>query len=148
MPAHDEYGKKLLAEILGSRWSSTSPQRSIAWGPVRADLDGIIKTPDGKSALCAVEIEAKVYKQIRGAMLDLANHPAPKKLLVIIRAQKALGSEDKIRGHCEDVWKEIGYDNPGDFKLVVLKGTGKLQAPDADKELLVRGLCELGVIPS
>ncbi len=146
MGAHDKYGKKLLGEILGARWSTLTSSRSYDWGGVRADLDGVIRSAETRVVECAVEIEAKVYKQIRGAILDLAYHSAPKKLLVIIRAQAALGSEEKVRGHCAEVWKEIGDPDSAAFRIVVLKGTGDRPSPDLDKGLLIQALHELGIL--
>lgn len=90
---HDDYGKKLFAELLGKRWDSRASERWLDEGGVWADLDGVIWSTDYLTIECAVEIEAKVYKQIRGTIVDLALHPAPKKLLGVIRAQSQLGPE-------------------------------------------------------
>lgn len=145
--SHDRYGKELLASILGGRWRSRlDDERSFSMGGVRADLDGIIRSADMGTVECAVEIEARVYKQIRGAILDLAWHPAPRKLLVIIRAQEQLGSEDKVRAHCSYVWKRLAGDDRSPFRLVLLKGTGSIPCHDEDRASLITALTELELI--
>ena len=102
MGKHDEYGKRLFSSILGRRWVEYGEIRSVQMGGVRADLDGVILSEDLARVECAVEIEAKIYKQIRGALVDLASHSAPRKLFVVIPAQYQLGTAEKTRAHCFD----------------------------------------------
>jgi hypothetical protein len=99
---------------------------------VRADLDGIILSEDSARIECAVEIEAKIYKQIRGAILDLAWHSAPRKMLVVIRAQPQLGTEEKACAHLMFVWQKLATGANVPFELVVLRGTGKTPMEDDD----------------
>ena len=102
---HDEYGKRLFTPILGKRWiTRLDKNRSVEMARVRADLDGIVLSKGLGRVECAVEIEARTYKQIRGAILDLAWHSAPRKMLVIILAQPQLGNDRKAREHCTFVW--------------------------------------------
>ncbi len=109
---HDAYGKKLFESLLGRQWcSSLEPSRCIEMNGVRADLDGVIRGEDLHSIECAVEIEARTYKQIRGGIVDLAWHPAPKKLLVVMRAQPQLGSEERVIRHCSYVWDRLSAGN-------------------------------------
>ncbi len=145
MGIHDDYGKDLFHELLGDRWSPDDFRRSVEQAGVRADLDGVIKAKDGRSVECAVEIDARVYKQIRGAMVDLALHPAPKKLLVIIKAQAQLGSTSKIIKHWSYVWKEIAGTGRGRFALAVLEGTGADPLPEVDLALLQKALAALEI---
>ena len=148
MGQHDEYGKVLLRELLGERWDDYAPERSVDESGVRADLDGIIWSGSGetKEVQCAVEIEARVYKQIRGAVVDLALHPAPKKLLVVIRAQPQLGGRDKILRHLRYVWEQVTFGRRGEFQLVCLEGTGDTPAEDKDKNILAEALREMMVL--
>jgi len=125
MGNHDDYGKGLMANLLGARWSSYDYRHSIDEAGGIAYLDGVITAPDGQKIECAVEIEARVYKQIHGAIVDLALHPAPKKLLIVIKAQ-SLGSENKIKKHCEYVWQQIAGNVHGLFVVTVLKVPGML----------------------
>ncbi|HEV2175735.1 MAG TPA: hypothetical protein VGW33_00800 [Terriglobia bacterium] len=113
MASHDKYGKELMHQLLGDRWSSYDSQRSIAEAGVRADLDDVIIALDSQQVECAVEIEARVYKQIRGAIVDLALHSAPKKLLVVIKAQPQLGDTPKVIKHCTYVWQQVAGTGHG-----------------------------------
>jgi len=146
MGNHDDYGKQLMSRLLGSRWSSCDSRRSIDEGGVRADLDGIISARDNSNVECAVEIEARVYKQIRGAMVDLALHPAPKKLLVVIKAQPQLGDATRIEKHCRHIWQEIAGSNRGQFFMTVLKGTGNDPRQQVDLELLSETLRNMKIL--
>nr|BEL01512.1 hypothetical protein DMOBY_13650 [Dehalococcoides mccartyi] len=140
MGKHDDYGKILFQELFGDkRWSASSPERIIDESGVQAYLDGIIYSKDG-SVEYAVEIEARVYKQIRGAIVDLALHKAPKKLLVIMRAQSQLGTEEKIIEHCSFVWRELAGQDRGVFQVICLSGTGNAPAFEEDKRLLMEKL--------
>jgi hypothetical protein len=145
--SHDEYGKMIFSTVLGRRWASNlCHQRCVEMGGVRADLDGVIWSENLTQVEAAVEIEARTYKQIRGAMLDLAFHSAPKKLLVVILAQPQLGSEQKARRHLEHVWKRLTIAGScGDFRLVVLKGTGSDPMLEQDRTLIMQALAELGI---
>lgn len=144
---HDEYGKRLLSLILGKRWMSRlDDDRSMEMAGVRADLDGFILSEDLSRVECAVEIEARTYKQIRGGMLDLAWHPAPRKMLVIILAQPQLGNDKKARAHCMFVWEKLTKGQNMPFELVVLRGTGAYRMDEADRLLLTDALKRLGLI--
>ncbi len=145
MGKHDEYGKCLFADLLGPRWDSLAFERSIDEAGVRADLDGVIRSRDSRAIECAVEIEARVYKQIRGAIVDLALHPTRKKLLVIIRAQPQLGSKEKTTSHCTYIWQQLAAENRGEFAMVVLEGTGDTPMPEVDKHRITQALLSLGI---
>lgn len=146
MGKHDDYGKELLTHLLGARWDSYTPKRSLFEGGVRADLDGVIWSRDGAEVECAVEIEARVYKQIRGAIVDLALHNAPKKLLVVLPAQPQLGTREQIERHCQYIWEEIADARRGRFLVICLKGTGDNPAYQRDRETLADALGAMGVL--
>ena len=144
---HDEYGKRLFASILGKRWvTRLDDDRSVEMAGVRADLDGIILSEDLARVECAVEIEAKTYKQMRGAILDLAWHPAPRKMFVVILAQPQLGNDLKARSHCTFVWQKLTDGENTPFELVVLRGTGAYPMEENDRSLLVDALKRLDLI--
>lgn len=144
---HDEYGKRLFASILDKRWvTRLDGDRSVEMAGVRADLDGIILSEDFSRVECAVEIEAKTYKQMRGAMLDLAWHPAPRKIFVVILAQPQLGNDLKARSHCTFVWEKLTKGQNVPFELVILRGTGEYPMDDVDRLLIVEALTKLGLI--
>jgi hypothetical protein len=144
----DDYGKRLLASILGKRWVTRGNGRSVEMAGVRAALDGIILSEDSARVECAVEIEAKIYKQIRGAILDLAWHSAPRKMLVMIPAQPQLGTEEKARAHLMYVWQKLTTRANVPFELVVLSGTGTTPMDDDDRLLLTDALKKLDLIQS
>jgi hypothetical protein len=111
---------------------------------VKAELDGVITDSNG-SALCAVEIETRVFKQMRGALLDLALHSAPKKLFVFMMAQPQLGtSEERALRHIETTWDLIGGSR-GEFQAVVLSGTGEFPNEPVDKARIANALSKLGI---
>jgi len=146
-PDHDEYGKRLFADILVKRWiTRLDDKRFVQMGGVRAGLDAIILSEDLAHVQCAVEIEAKTYKQMRGAMLDLAWHPAPRKLFVVILAQPQIGSEEKARAHCMFVWERLTKGQSIPFELTVLKGTGADPMKETDRQLLAEALKKLGLL--
>lgn len=143
---HDAYGKRIFADILGHRWrDSLDAERSVEMAGVRADLDGIIRSRDGARVECAIEIEARVFKQIRGAIIDLSWHPAPKKMLAVIRAQPQLGSEEKVSRHCIYVWNRLNAGREVPFRLVILKGTGAQPLFDEDRALVLDALRKLDI---
>jgi hypothetical protein len=143
---HDEYGKRLFASILLRRWDDWSHERWVEMAGVRAVLDGVVRSEDLTRVECAVEIEAKIYKQIRGALLDLAWHPAPRKMLVVILAQSQLGNASKARNHLEFCWQKLTQGSDAPFVLVILEGTGLMPADETDRLLLTRALRSLGLI--
>lgn len=144
---HDEYGKRLFSFILGKRWvSRLGNDGSIDMAGVRADLDGLILSEDLSRVECAVEIEARTYKQIRGGILDLAWHPAPRKILVVILAQPQLGNDKKARAHCMFVWQKLTKGENVPFELVVLRGTGAYPMDEVDRLLVIDALKKLDLI--
>ena len=78
---HDNYGKTLVREIAAGRFISKGKSVRVNYGGnVSATIDGVIEN------CCAIEIESRTTKQVRGALLDLIEHPLPKKLLILIPA--------------------------------------------------------------
>jgi hypothetical protein len=146
MGIHEEYGKTLFASIFDRRWITNGDVRSVEMASVRADLDGVILSQDLSRVECAVEIEARIYKQIRGAMLDLAWHPAPRKMLVVILAQPQLGTEAKARAHLMFVWQKLTKGENIPFELAVLRGTGANPMEQGDRLLLTNSLRRLDLI--
>ncbi len=147
MGQHDNYGKRLFRNLLGERWDDSSPERSVDEAGVRADLDGVIRSETTKAIQCAVEIEAKIYKQIRGAILDLALHFAPKKLLVIILAQSQLGTNrERIQKHFQYVWEQGVGCGHGQFELVCFEGNGDNPMDDKDMEIIALTLKKMNIL--
>jgi hypothetical protein len=146
---HGEYVKHMLAELLGDRFCTWFEElRSYDMGGVKADLDGLVRSADRSEVQCAVEIEAKGFKQIRGAILDLAWHTAPKKLLIVVKAQPQLKSKntEQVRAHCNYVWGKLLEGKANIFGLVVLEGTGSEPMERVDRNLLESALRELQLL--
>jgi hypothetical protein len=76
----DRLGKKLMATAAGALYADEGPSVRFEFGPGAgtATIDGTV------AGTVAVEIESRVPKQIRGALVDLIMHPYPKKLLLLI----------------------------------------------------------------
>jgi hypothetical protein len=79
---HDKYGKAVLKAAFPEEFDAR---------PIRVHFDETLRdagtaTIDGRIGDdIAVEVESRVSKQVRGALLDLALHSYEKKLMVIIR---------------------------------------------------------------
>jgi len=76
---HDKYGKDLMRAVVGDGFvDSGDAVRVLYRGGTSAAIDGVV------NGCCAVEIESRVAKQVRGALVELLCHPLTKKLLVLI----------------------------------------------------------------
>jgi len=75
---HDEYGKRVLHEATEGRVVLYGRPIEINYGA------GLPARIDAAIGDIAVEIESRVSKQVRGALLDLICHPYSKKLLVLL----------------------------------------------------------------
>jgi hypothetical protein len=73
------------------RWTPNSPPNH----PYEAVLDGQLF--NGRERIAVVELEARVPKQVRGALLDLMTYPAGKKLLVIGVSEAVIDPEEVKR---------------------------------------------------
>ncbi len=117
MQQHDIYGKLLLRNLSGYNFCENGIETHINYGsggPAR--IDGTI------SGKVAVEIESRVSKQIRGAILDLICHPFPKKLLILLPVHMhnpEIALEQSVFILSKFIKKE-------DFQVILLKGTGNL----------------------
>ena len=99
---------------------------------------------DGTVAfLVAVEIDSRVAKQVRGAVLDLICHPYRKKLLVLIPAH--MSNVDITAQQCRIILDRfVGSEH---FRVVVLRGTGNFPQLEGDVEAVKSSLIELGWNP-
>jgi len=111
----DSAGKILLHRAAGSLFSSDGPSVTFSFGPNAgtAKIDGTV------AGTVAIEIESRVPKQIRGALLDLILHPYPSKLLVLLpvdigNASTAVRQSEIILGH---------FLKPERFRVVVVQGS-------------------------
>jgi hypothetical protein len=79
--SHDAYGKAVLRRAAGRLVDESRAACRVDYGGLPhtgAFIDGTV------AGIVAVQIESRVAKQIRGAVLDLICHPYENKLLVLL----------------------------------------------------------------
>jgi hypothetical protein len=104
---------------------------------VSATIDGVIMD------CCAVEIESRVAKQVRGALLDLLNHPLKRKLLILIPAH--MYDPEATAEHCRLILERYKRSEE-QIEVILLRGTGYDQRPDEDGKLIEEALRRLGCL--
>lgn len=135
MGTHDSYGKAVMRKAAGLAFRERGATVMVSYGTKGgATIDGVV----GNSI--AVEIESRVSKQVRGALLDLICHTYPKKLLVLVPVHMP----NPIL--CSDQCREIlgRFLKPDDYRVVVLAGTGFAGAIETDAETVRTALAHLG----
>lgn len=134
MGAHDAYGKLVMRQAAGEAFREYGDAVTVPYGARGgATIDGVV----GDSV--AVEIESRVSKQVRGAVLDLICHPYPKKLLVLLPVH--MSNPALCSAQCENILAR--FVKPQDFRIVVLSGSGANDATDGDVKLIQAALSEL-----
>lgn len=135
---HDSYGKRLLKAVVGDRFVLRGRETKVDFRGVTGSIDGVVKE------CCAVEIESRVAKQVRGALVDLLEHRLSKKLLVLIPAH--MHDAEATAKHCTYILEK--YASKGAVvKVVLLKGTGHVPRDSEDTQLIRQALEDLGCIP-
>lgn len=136
MGVHEDYGKRLLRQLLGNGFTDWGQDVEVAYqGGITARIDGVVKD-------CAIEIESRTDKQIRGSLVDLLFHPLPKKLLIIIPANMP-NPEATVR-HCKAILQSLKRREDV-VRVVLLAGTGIQGEEERDAREIERALRELGV---
>jgi hypothetical protein len=134
MAGHDEYGKQVLAKATEGAAKQYGPSVEIDYGAGQpARIDGTI------GETIAVEIESRVSKQVRGAVLDLICHPYPKKLLVLLPVH--MSNPAVTAAQCRTILGR--FCAPDFFHVIVLKGSGDNPQLEEDVTLLLAGLRQL-----
>lgn len=135
MLGHDAYGKRVLrnaCDLAGDSVAWTGSRREICDG-VTCDIDAVLESG------IAVEIESRVNKQIRGALLDLILHPCQNKLMILIPAH--MGDVSRSARMCEAIVERLA---PGArFACVTLRGTAGRESMEEDARIVaeaIRGL--------
>lgn len=134
MPNHDEYGKRVMRQAVGSDFVDRGAAVYIDYGvggPAR--IDGAIGDE------VAVEIESRVSKQVRGAVLDLVCHRCPKKLLVLLPVH--MSNPAVTADQCRFILAR--FLTPDAFRVVLLKGSGSNEALEHDIALVRTAVGEL-----
>jgi hypothetical protein len=73
---HDKYGKKVFRKAFGSDFNSSPAPYSFGKDAGTVRIDGTVRNQ------IAVEIESRASKQVRGALVDIAFHRLPLKLVL------------------------------------------------------------------
>jgi hypothetical protein len=133
---HDVYGKTVMRRAVGAAFSDGGSSVEVRYGSKRgATIDGVV------GDAIAVEIESRVSKQVRGAVLDLICHRCPKKLLILVPVH--MSNAELCSDQCRDI---LGRFVPtADFRVVVLAGSGFVDAMEADARLVRHAVSELGL---
>jgi hypothetical protein len=129
---HDEYGKRVLR--------AAAPGAAI-YGPT-VEIDYGVGQPariDATVADIAIEIESRVSKQVRGAVLDLICHPLPKKLLVLLPVH--MTNPEITAQQCRNTLNR--FCSAGSFRVLVLKGSGSNPMLAKDTTTVAAALAEL-----
>ena len=138
MGQHADYGRVLIEKVAKGRFTDDREATRVEYcGGTSAFIDGVIKSE------CAIEIESRVDKQVRGALVDLLSHPYPKKLLIIIPAH--MNNPEKTKEQCEGILNRFKCSTD-QVMVVLLKGTGDNRKPKEDEELLRVALSNLGIL--
>ena len=134
MGSHDVYGKLVMRQAAGSAFQDSGVVVAVPYGARGgATIDGVV------GDLVAVEIESRVSKQVRGAVLDLICHLYPKKLLVLLPVH--MSNPALCSAQCQNILAR--FIKPTDFRVVVLGGSGRGAALEADVKLVQTALSEL-----
>lgn len=133
LSGHHDYGKWVLHEATEGRAVFSGPSVEIAYGngppaPVDATVGNI-----------AIEIEAGISKQVRGAILDLICHPHPRKLLILLPDH--ITSRGITAEQCRSILKRFCPE--GSFRVLVLKGNGRSPQPVDDAAIVAAVLTDL-----
>ena len=142
MGQHDKYGKELFKSLVNDDFVSTGDDIVVKYenNGITAKIDGVIKSLD-----CAVEIESRVNKQIRGAIVDLLSHPRKNKLLVLIPA--SIKDPKQTKKHCLHILKQFKKEDDK-CAVVILKGTGDIKKDKKDKKRIKKTLKKKFNLPS
>ena len=115
MGAHDKYGKKVMTAAFGTDFDPKPKSEYITHDGRKAgsiNIDGVLFQN------ISVEIESRVNKQVRGAVLDLILHPGKLKLLVLIVAH----GNDYTELQAKSILSKFCV--PRSWKVVTLNGSG------------------------
>ncbi len=144
MGVHDSYGKDLLARVLESRFQRWGESKNVKIAGVQLKLDGVITEENSGTVRYAVEIEAENEPQVRGAILNLSLHPAPKVLLLLMPRHLNSPLLEALV-HFQEMWKRLTGGRRGKLPIVCLVGDGKDKQWEEDEALLRQALANLGI---
>lgn len=130
---HDSYGKSLFDGIEDFSTNYEKCKIKYGTGGSGARIDGVIRDT------IAIEIESRVSKQVRGAILDLILHKNPKKLLVLIPVH--MKNPENTRSQSIFILSKFLKEN--EFDVVLVEGTGGNNQLKTDKVIIKEALKKL-----
>ncbi len=135
MGVHADYGKNVMRSAAGNSYVDWGESVEVDYGAGQpARIDGTV------SSLVAVEVESRVAKQVRGALIDLVCHRFPKKLLVLVPVH--MWNPRETADQCKYILGK--FLSPSDYRVVQLKGTGENPCIEEDGRIVRSALAELG----
>jgi hypothetical protein len=124
--SHDSYGRRVMRAAFGNRYREMYTTE-ISYGAGRpARIDGTVDQN------IAVEVESRVSKQVRGAVLDLLCHAYPKKLLVLLPVH--MSDITTTARQCEFIFAR--FLDRESYRVVKLTGCGSKPCFESDVALL------------
>jgi hypothetical protein len=133
--AHDDYGKHVMRVAAGSAYHDGGASVEINYSAGRpARIDGTVGSE------IAVEVESRVPKQVRGAVLDLLCHPFPKKLLVLLPVH--MTDAECTAEQCRFIFRKFMASE--NFRVVVLDELGPREVLERHVAIVQAALKELG----
>ena len=137
MGQHDKYGKLLMKIVAGKAYNDSGESIQVRLGNEGfANIDGTVGVD------IAVEIESRVSKQVRGAILDLILHKYPKKLLVLLPVH--MNNPENTVEQCKFVMEQ--FLDKHDFQVVLLQGHGDNYMVEEDTQIIKLALGSLGFV--
>ena len=137
MGQHDDYGKRILRESVGGVFNAYGASVEVNYGAgMPARIDGTV------AGRVAVEVESRVAKQIRGAVLDLLCHDYPKKLLLLLPVH--ISNAETTAHQCRLALRRFVAET--DFRVVVFHGHGSNPKSKEDVSLVRAALRELRAV--
>jgi hypothetical protein len=135
MGNHDLYGKAVMRQAVGAAFQDRGNAVQVSYGGKGgATIDGVV------ADTIAVEIESRVSKQVRGAVLDLICHEYPKKLLVLLPVH--MSNPQLCSEQCCNILNR--FIRPENYQVVVLKGHGSKMDMESDAARVRIALQKLG----
>ena len=133
---HNQYVRKLLIEILEDKFVFKGKDIQVKFVGFTARIDGIIRNQ------CAIEVESRTPKQVKGALVDLLFHPLDKKLLILVPTKELnpIYVSPMIK-QILNTYKSVNAR----IEIAVLCGNGNDDRADMDKKIIIKTLKSMGI---
>jgi len=112
---HDKYGKKIFEIAIWGACETSGANIQVDYKDGGSgNIDGVLDHQ------IAIEIESRVSKQVRGALVDLIFHQYPKKLMIFLPVY--MNDPKRTVAQCKFILSR--FVNEKDFLVVLLCGHG------------------------